>query len=150
MRVSKTPMRTRLETIIRHTLTNEELLTFIRDGYEVNRKLDPKPLLTTISRSTQIIGKVFENVADGHQLDGKNFAWIARLGKIFWGLVEVAVPDTVRNLMLNHLLSVIYAFEVFVIVGGLLLSSQSALQFGWTALGITIVVNVVILVLKDV
>ena len=153
MRVTKKaadgPVRTRLEKIIRHTLTNDELLNFIREGYEVNRKLDPKPLLTTISRSTQIIGKIFEDVADANHVDGRNLAWIARLGKIFWGLVEVAVPDTLKNLMLNHVLSVIYAFEAFVIVGGLLLSSQSALQFGWTALGITIVLNIVVLVLKD-
>jgi patatin-related protein len=143
------PVRTRLEKIVRYTLTNEELLDFIKKGYEVNRKLDPKPLLTTISRSTQIIGKVFEDIANANQLDGKNLAWIARLGKLFWGLVEVAVPSSLKNMMLDQWLSLIYAFEVFVIVGGLLLTSQSALQFGWTALGITLVLNIIVLVLKD-
>jgi len=144
------PVRAKLEAIIRGSLDNEDLLEFIRIGYEVNRKLDPKPMLRSISRSTQIIGKVFENVANANQLDGKSLAWIARLGQLFWGLVEIAVPNTIRNMLFNHWLSVIYAFEIFTVVVGLVLSSQPAQQFGWTALGITAVLNVVVLVLKDV
>lgn len=145
-----TPVRTKLEAVIRGSLDNNELLEFIRTGYEVNRQLDPKPVLTSISRSTQIIGKVFENIANANQLDGKSLAWIARLGQMFWGLVEIAVPNTIRNMLFEHWLSVIYAFEFFTIVAGLLLSSQAAQQFGWTALGITAVINVLVLVLKDI
>jgi patatin-related protein len=145
-----TPVRTKLEAVIRGSLDNKELLEFIKTGYEVNRKLDPRPLLTSISRSTQIIGKVFENVANANQLDGRSLAWIARLGQLFWGLVEVAVPNTIKNMLWNHWLSVIYAFEFFTIVAGLLLSSSGAQQFGWTAFGITVVLNVLVLVLKDI
>jgi patatin-related protein len=144
------PVRTRLEAVIRSSLNNQELMEFIKYGYEINRKLDPKPLLTSISRSTQIIGKVFEDIANANQLDGKSLAWIARLGQLFWGLVEVAVPNTLRNMLWNRWLSIVYAFELFTIVGGLLLSSQAAQQFGWTALGITVALNVLVLVLKDI
>lgn len=144
------PVRTRLEAVVRSSLNNQELMDFIKSGYEVNRKLDPKPLLTSISRSTQIIGKVFEDVANANQLDGKSLAWIARLGQVFWGLVEVAVPNTLRNMLWNRWLSIIYAFEFFIIVAGLLLSSQGAQQFGWTAFGITAALNVIVLVLKDI
>jgi patatin-related protein len=148
--ISGSPVRTRLEAIIRGSLENQELLDFIKTGYEVNRKLDPKSLLTSISRSTQIIGKVFESIADGNQLDGSSLKWIARLGQLFWGFVEVAVPNSIRNLLWNRWLAVVYTFEVFTIFGGILLTSQGAEQFGWIALGITVVLNVIVLILKDV
>ncbi|HZN01475.1 MAG TPA: patatin-like protein [Pyrinomonadaceae bacterium] len=147
---SASPVRTRLESIIRGSLENQELLDFIKTGYEVNRNLDPKPLLTSISRSTQIIGKVFESVANENQYDGKSLRWIARLGQLFWGLVEVAVPNSIKNMLWDHWLSVVYAFEFFTILAGIVLSSQGAQRFGWTALGITAALNLIVLVLKDI
>jgi len=148
--LNASPVRTRLEAVIRASLENQELLDFIKTGYEVNRKLDPKPLLLSISRSTQIIGKVFESIANNNQLDGSSLKWIARLGQLFWGFVEVAVPNSLRNMLWNHWLKVVYAFEVFTILAGVLVSSTGAQQFGWTAFGITIVINVIVLVLKDI
>jgi len=148
--MSASPVRTRLEAIIRRSLENQELLDFIKTGYEVNRRLDPKPLLTSISRSTQIIGKVFENVANENQYDGNSLKWIARLGQLFWGLVEVAVPNSIKNMLWDHWLSVVYVFEFFMILAGILLSSQGAQRFGWTALGITAALNIIVLVLKDI
>jgi patatin-related protein len=143
------PVKTGLEAVMRTSLSNNKLLDFVRTGYEVNRKLDPQALLESISRSTQIIGKLFEDIANQNHLDGKSLAWIARLGQIFWGLVEVAVPNSLRHLLLHRWLQVIYVFEFFTIVAGLLLSSAAAQQFGWTAFGITALLNIIVLLLKD-
>lgn len=134
---------------MRHALSDKELLAFVKSGYEVNRQLDPKPMLRAISRSTQIIGKVFEDVANKNNLDGKSLAWIARLGQFFWGMVEVAVPNSILNILWNHWLSVVYTFEIVVILAGIVLSSPGAQRFGWTAFGITAVLNLMVLVLKD-
>jgi patatin-related protein len=139
----------RIATVMRTALGDKELLTFVKSGYEVNRQLDPKPMLRAISRSTQIIGKVFEDVANKNNLDGKSLAWIARLGQFFWGMVEVAVPNSILNMLWNHWLSVVYTFEVVVILAGIVLSSPGAQQFGWTAFGITAILNLMVLVLKD-
>ena len=139
----------RMATVIRTVLGDKELLAFVKSGYEVNRQLDPKPMLRAISRSTQIIGKVFEDVANKNNLDGKSLAWIARLGQFFWGMVEVAVPNSILNLLWNHWLSVVYTFEIVVILAGILLSSPGAQRFGWTAFGITSILNLIVLVLKD-
>src|SRR6185503_19528818 len=98
----------------------------------------------------QIIGKVFESVANENQYDGKSLRWIARLGQLFWGLVEVAVPNSIKNMLWDHWLSVVYAFEFFTILAGIVLSSQGAQRFGWTALGITAALNLIVLVLKDI
>ena len=142
-------VKTKLETVMRNRLDNKELLAFIRDGYEVNRQLDPKPMLRALSRSTQVIGKVFEDIANQNNLDGKSLAWIARLGQMFWGLVELAVPDSILNLLFFHWLKILYAFEVLTIVLGTVLSRSGATQFGWTAFGITATLNIIVLTLRD-
>ena len=142
-------VKTRLEEIMRLSLTDDELLDFMKKGYEVNRQLDPKPMLNSMSRATQIIGKMFENIADANALDGKQLAWIARLGQVFWGLVTVAVPHSIANLLIFHWLKLLYLFGALVILGSILLGQPEVQRFGWTALVATAAINVCVLLLGD-
>jgi patatin-related protein len=128
---------------------DEKLLTFVRLGYKVNRRLEPKAVLEIISRSTQTIGGIFENLANKNGLDGRSLAWIARLGQFFWGLVQVAVPNSILRNLATHWLKLLYLFEIVVIVGGILLARPGAQQFGWLAFGITAFLNVLKLLLTD-
>ena len=151
-----TPVKTRLASAITAifdddvTKTDDDkLVKFVQLGYRVNRRLDPKSLLETISRSTQTIGGIFEELANKNGLDGRSLSWIARLGQFFWGLVQVAVPGSLLNKFVTHWLYLLYAFEVFIIIGGVLLSRPGAQQFGLTAFAVTAIINVLTLVLKD-
>ncbi|MDQ5846401.1 MAG: DUF3376 domain-containing protein, partial [Acidobacteriota bacterium] len=141
--------RSRLETIMRAGLENEQLLAFIRSGYEVDRNLDAKLMLRSISRSTQVIGKMFEDMAHQNNLEGKRLAWIARLGQIFWGLVEVAVPGSILNLFFFHWLKLLYVFEILLIIGAIALGPPNVKTFAFTALGLTVVLNLIVLLLGD-
>jgi len=151
------PVRTRLASAITAIFEDEEtkkdeddkLVTFVRLGYQVNRQLDSKAVLETISRSTQTIGGIFEDLANKNGLDGRSLSWIARLGQFFWGLVQVAVPNSILNKLATHWLYLLYMFEAVIIVGGVLLARPGAQQFGWTAFGITAIVNVITLLLRD-
>ncbi|HEU4834399.1 MAG TPA: patatin-like protein [Pyrinomonadaceae bacterium] len=142
-------LRARLGTAIDAGLKNDKLLAFIKSSYEVNRDLDPKIVLRSIARSTQVIGKMFEDMANAQQLEGKRLAWIARLGQFFWGLVEVAVPGSLLNLFFLHWLKIIYAFEIFLIVASILLGQKDVTRFGWTALALTAALNLIVLLLGD-
>src|SRR5436190_507879 len=143
-------LRTRLTKIMRAGIEHATLLAFIRSNYEVNRDLDQKLMLRSISRSTQIIGKMFHDMPNQHNLEGKSLARVSRLGQVFWGLVEVAVPGSLLNLLFFHWLKILYVFEVFLIVGAILLNADKAVtNFGWSALGITATINVVVLLLSD-
>lgn len=135
---------------MRNSLQDDEFLQFIATGYEVNRKTDAKAMLRAMSRSTQVIGKVFEDIANQNALDGKSLAWIARFGQIFWGLVEVAVPGSILNLLMMHWLKVVYVFEVLLIIFGFLFSAPTALQdFAFRIFLLTVAVNVAVLLLRD-
>lgn len=142
-------MRKRLGSAVQAGMENETLLNFIKSSYEVNRDLDPKIMLRSIARSTQVIGKMFEDMANQQQFEGKRLAWIARMGQFFWGLVEVAVPGSLLNLLFFHWLKIIYAFEIFLIVASILLGQKEVTKFGWTALGLTAALNVIVLLLGD-
>lgn len=147
--LEESAVKTRLEEIMRLSMTDDELLDFMSKGYEVNRQLDPKVMLRSMSRSTQIIGKMFEDLANSSGFEGKRLAWIARLGQIFWGLVEVAVPNSILNLMLSHWLKILYVFEFLLIVGSILFNSKEVQNFGWKAFGVTLGINIIALLLRD-
>lgn len=147
--LERSAVKTRLEEIMRLVIKDDDLLKFMSKGYEVNRQLDPKPLLTSISRSTQIIGKMFEDLADSNGFEGKRLAWIARLGQIFWGLVEVAVPNGIPNLLIFHWLKILYLFAALLIVGSILLGSPDTQSFGWKALALTFGMHIAVLLLRD-
>jgi patatin-related protein len=142
-------VRTRLHNVMSNTLADAELLKFIATGYEVNRKLDSKMMLRAISRSTQVIGHVFEDVANQNSLDGKSLAWIARAGQVFWGLIEVAVPGSILNLLALHWLRLLYVFELILIIVSFLFSSADFLTFGLKLFAVTVVINMTVLLLRD-
>lgn len=142
-------VRTRLHKIMSNSLEDAELLKFITTGYEVNRKLDSKEMLRAVSRSTQVIGHVFEDIANQNSLDGKSLAWIARAGQIFWGLIEVAVPGSILNLLALHWLRLLYVFELILIIVSFLFSSAEFLTFGLKLFAVTVVINLAVLLLRD-
>lgn len=147
---SDSSVQKRLEKLICNSLEDKELLNFITTGYEVNRQLDSKTMLRAVSRSTQVIGHILEDIANHNALDGKSLAWIARLGQVFWGLVEVAVPNSILNLLMFHWLRVLYVLELLLLIACFLFTAPAELQnFAWKIFAITITVNLAVLLLRD-
>jgi patatin-related protein len=146
---NESPTMKPLQQVMLNTLRDENLLEFMKKGYEVNRKLDAKSMLRALSRSTQVIGSIFEDIANTNGLDGKNLAWIARLGKIFWGLVEVAVPDSIIHLLFTHWLKLLYLFEALMLIGGTVLVRPTIQQFGFLAFALTLATNLAVFFLHD-
>jgi hypothetical protein len=92
---------------------------------------------------------MFEDIASRHSRQGKHLGWIARLGSVFWGLVQVAVPGSIGNLMFYHWFKVLLAFEAVVLTAGWVLNEGSAVRFGWLSLLFTVLVGLTVSVLKD-
>lgn len=145
----ESPTMKPLEEVMLNTLRDGDFLKFMKSGYEVNRKLDAKDMLVAMSRSTQVIGNIFEDIANKNDLDGKNFAWIARLGKIFWSLVEVAVPNSIIHLLFAHWLKLLYLFEALLLIGGTVLLRPEIQTFGLLAFALTFATNIGVFLLHD-
>lgn len=137
--------------VVNGMLTGRELLEVMRRDYKVDRRLDPKPVLEWAARSTQVIGKMFEDVARQARggEESKHLAWVARLGGLFWGLVQLAVPGSLKNLLFYHWFKVLVAFEALILAGGLLLNHDAAAHFGWLSLSLTLLVGLTVTVLGD-
>lgn len=112
-------------------------------GFEVNRKLDAEIALRLISRATNVTGRMLEALAEDYRFGKANQVgmWIARLASIFWNVIGVAVPGSLRNLVLHYWLGLIYVFEFFLIFFGILFAKSEIKIFGWEALGVTVAFN---------
>ncbi len=132
---------TRLQRAVESFLEPDSLGKTFIESTQTNRTLPPEPALRSAARATEVVGQLLEDLADTYNTSGGIKRWIGMvtwLGRLFWGLVEVSVPQSAWNLLFRHWLSLLVAFELFLIVGGLILSREGASQFGWTALGITV------------
>ncbi len=142
-------LNTKMQSVFRYLLTKEQLLEYFRTGYTVRRAPDPEAMLTIISRSTRIIGKMLEGMAEKRSMNKTSVAWIARIGQIFWSLVIVASPGSLLNLIFKHWLKVLYTFEALLLVFATVLTISPMQQLALTLVGITIGVHLVVRLLGD-
>ena len=127
-----------------------ELTDYYRESFKQRAALEPESTLRTAARATTVIGKVLSGVSNCYGVNDRYAGWLVRVGQIFWGLVEVAVPQSFANLLFRHWLKVIYTFEVLAIIGGVLFAKPEVTQFGWIAFVATATINAVAWWLSDV
>ena len=126
----------------------------VRDYYEkqfeVNRRFDPENALRLISRATEITGRMLEGLANKIDSDPakRASAWIARFGSVFWGMVAVAVPSSLGNLLARHWLGLLYVLSFITLVLSIWVPWMA--PAGWSALGISVSLNLLLFVLGDI
>ena len=119
------------------------------DTFPARSKLDPESTVKTAARATTVIGLMLEGLSSSRNATTKPALWVARLGRIFWALVEVAVPRSFADLFFRHWLKLIYFLEALMIVGSTLLLAEDAQRFALTAFGITAAVHLAVVILSD-
>ncbi|HEV8138413.1 MAG TPA: patatin-like protein [Pyrinomonadaceae bacterium] len=143
-------VKQRLSSVMTNCFRDDELYTFIRDHYEVDRRFEPEPTLKVLGRATRVIGDILDDISRKRNVESKFTQWISRIGQIFLGLVEVAVPDSMMSLLFRHWLKLLYAFEVLLLVlATFVLSTPGVANFAWKLLALTLTANFAVLVLRD-
>ncbi|HWT00156.1 MAG TPA: patatin-like protein [Pyrinomonadaceae bacterium] len=130
-------------------LNEKDQLEHFRKAYEVDRELEAQSFVRTLARGTKVLGLMLENVAEVQRLDKKRIRWVTRLAQVFYGMVEVAVPDSVPHLIFRHWLKLLYLFELLTVVAGIIFTNPALNQFGLIAFGITVTAQAAVLVLGD-
>ncbi|HEV2762085.1 MAG TPA: hypothetical protein VGV38_03740, partial [Pyrinomonadaceae bacterium] len=138
------PRKPDLVAVLNSFVEPEDLVGYFKKDYEVDRRFDPQAMVQLLARASRIFGQMLESLAEKHGVENKRVAWVTRLGQVFWGLVEVAVPGSFSNLLARHLVKLLYAFEVFLIVGGTLLVNDDMQKLGWKALAVTLAAHLVV------
>jgi patatin-related protein len=127
----------------------DRLIEYVKANYAVNRQLEPQAMLRLMSRSAQIMGKMFESMAANYPVGGGGMRWLARLARLAWGMVEIAIPQSLVNLLFRHWIKLIYAFEVLAIVLFFALDVKDALMISGLAFGATLLLHTAVLFIGD-
>ena len=140
----------KLQNRVKELINPNELRQFYEDNFRLRSKLEPESTLRSAARATTVIGKILESMSTKRGASSKYSMWIVRLGRIFWALVEVAVPRSFPDLLFRHWLKLIYFLEVLLIAGSTLLLAKEAQQFAITAFAITAAIHLAVTILRDV
>jgi hypothetical protein len=101
---------------------------------------DPHAILTDLARSVVIFGKMLQSLSDQYGKVGNNFAsGLATTGKLFWGIVELSVPESVLSYLLRNWLSLFALLSILTIAIGLIANISGMWGIGVAMLIATIV-----------
>lgn len=109
----------------------------------------PEETLRSVARATTVVGQMLEGLSDKYGCGKKYAAFVARFGRVGWGLVEVSVPQSISNLLFRHWLFLLYLVEVFLILGGILFEAEGVKNLGWKTLIITLIADGIVLFLNS-
>jgi hypothetical protein len=138
-----------VKQILAASLQDKNPLEVFRRNYKSLHAGNPRKLLEVAGRASRILGFMLDDIAERHRIENASISWITRTMRFFWGFVEISLPDTISNQITHHYLKLIYLFEVLMIAGGLLFSTPAVQHMGVLALGATVAVNAVVLILQD-
>jgi len=149
-----TPGRRELVERAQAAIALEELgidLETFRREYPTTPHLPPDTTARTLGRGAHVVGQMMDDIGERRGgLLRSPLAWIARVGALASGLVEVALPTGWGHLLQRHLLTLLYVFEGLLIAGGLVFGAPAIQRFGWVTLGITVAVDLLIRIATDV
>ena len=135
------PLDDRIVSVLRTMLSTEDLRAFYQDRYRVDTQLPAQQAFRTVGRAAHIGGEMLRGTAAARSLGpaGIAFGWLARLGRLFSGLVEVATPGSLRHAVAAHWLVLLYVFEGLAVATGFIFGSPAVQRFGLLALFLTTV-----------
>ena len=104
---------------------------------------DPHNMLTDLARSITIFGSMLQGLSDEYGMAKNKFAsGIATTGNLFWGIVELSVPESVRIHLLRRWLSIFALLSILITAIGLVAGNS-----GMWGMGIAMVIAAILLAL---
>lgn len=117
----------------------QELQIYFERHYKLNLEFSPQTTLNALGRSINVLGSLLDGLGQKYQSAQTPAFWLTRLGKIFMGIMQVAIPGSLPGLFFQHWVKVAYVFELFLIVAGALLGfNNTVMRFGIFALLFTL------------
>lgn len=142
----KGPLKAKLDAKIDDQLLRRHYIKV----FDEHSRPNPQSTLRTVARATTITGKIFEKLADDYVSSGKRVAaWITRVGLILWGLVELATPKSIWNLLFRYWLQLLYLVELVLIAASTILLVQTVQRIGLILFGATVAIHFAVTILSD-
>jgi patatin-related protein len=137
--------RTALLAALR-SLPDRILVDQMRKAFMLPPPPEPDEMLRVAGRATEITGKVLEDTSKRRAVPSSPWFWAARMGRLAWGVGELAMPRRRRTLP-----AVLFRYwtQVAILLAGVLIlfgvfGVESAQKVGWTLLALVIGTRAVI------
>jgi len=123
----------------------QELQTYFERHYQLNLEFSPQTTLNAMGRSVSVLGSLLDGLGQKYQTAQTPAFWLTRLGRIFMGVMQVAIPGSLPGLFFQHWIKVTYVFELFLIVVGALLGfNNTIMRFGIFSLLFTLSIDLAV------
>jgi patatin-related protein len=141
--------QTQTGRILKGLLGDAGTVKYLQQYYEVNRDPDTKKTLKTSARALTITGRILEEAEKHYRSPFSRMVWVTRSGRGLQALLAISMPGSLLQAVSRHWLVLLYVFEALIVAGSALFSSQSALNFGLSAFGLTVGLHLATLLTGD-
>jgi patatin-related protein len=128
--------------------TAEDVLDEVTRNGMPREKICRENVLSWVSRSVRVAGKVFDDAADGPAAK-KAANLVAQVGQVLSAVAEVAVPQRWWGLQLRRWVVRLWVYAVLLALSGAIFGSEEIRSFGLTVAGVLTVVGLVSILLRD-
>jgi hypothetical protein len=115
----------------------------------VDPNFPPETTLKISARASRVTGRMLAEISKKYPGALSSPAgMIARLGQVFNGLVQLALPQSLPNLIFNSLVWLLYPIELLLALGGRVFGLPDVSILGAIAFGVTLAAHLGVLYLQ--
>lgn len=133
---------------VRAVLEKYLSIHLLQDCYQTalvkDRRPCPRPSLESATRATKIVGEMLDGLSDKYSSLKRPAAWMSRVGRIGWTLVELAVPDRMLFFLARHWLKVLGLCGLILVVLGIVITKANVGGIGLLLLATVFLAHVFI------
>jgi hypothetical protein len=132
------PLSPQIQTKPAARTLNAEATEIIKGVFaSAAQPLKPQQVLTNFGRTVAIVGDLLGLLSDQYFKAGRKYAsMLATLGNVFWGIVELSVPDSTGFYLMRHWLKLATTLAVLIILLGIVFGGTALAPFGWKLLAV--------------
>ena len=127
-------------------LPDRVLVDHLGKTYELPAAPKADEMLRVSGRAVDITGKVLDDTSKRRALPSSPWFWASRIGRLAWGVGEVAMPRprrTIPGLLFRYWSQVAILLAAVLIVFGIF-GAEAAQKVGWALLGIVVGIRAVV------
>jgi patatin-related protein len=132
--------RPALEAAIRATLSPYQLLHYFRTAYKCDASLPAQRTARTMSRAARVVGQMLDGLGRDYGTTRTPGVWLARVAGVFWELIEIAVPGSLKRIVYEHWLALIGCCGLLIVITSLVLRAFFATMYSGRVLAIGLVI----------
>lgn len=136
-----------MESVLTSLINEQALIQYVRTAHDIDRTIDPKETFTNASRAVTITGRMLDEISKRYGQESFTFRWLSRFGMMCQGLIAVSVPGGLVALWRAHIMTIVYVFEICLLIATILL--RSGVGFAWKLLVVTGAIHFLIYVTGD-